>query len=132
MTRVVDVSNSASFEDAAVMKFFEASTRNLLAQNGPGRHRPAGNGGCPKAATPGEKLLRRTDKGSQSTPSSPTQFFEFLKQLADISSAARRAPPANERATPSTSSPPNAALCSCGPARHGLLRRSDRPIPAAK
>jgi hypothetical protein len=32
MTRVVDVSNSASFEDVAVMKSFEASTRNLLAQ----------------------------------------------------------------------------------------------------
>jgi hypothetical protein len=32
MTRVVDVSNSVSFEDVAVMKFFEASTRNLLAQ----------------------------------------------------------------------------------------------------
>jgi hypothetical protein len=31
MTRVVDVSNSASFEDAAEMKFFGASTRNLLA-----------------------------------------------------------------------------------------------------
>jgi hypothetical protein len=31
MTRVVDVSNFASFEDVAVMKFFEASTRNLLA-----------------------------------------------------------------------------------------------------
>src|SRR6185436_3118108 len=28
---VVDVSDSPSFEDAAVMKFFEASTRNLLA-----------------------------------------------------------------------------------------------------
>jgi len=32
MTRVVDVSNSASIEDAAVMKFIEALTRNLLAQ----------------------------------------------------------------------------------------------------
>jgi len=32
MTAVVDISNSASFEDAAVMKFFEASTRNLLAR----------------------------------------------------------------------------------------------------
>lgn len=29
---MVDVSNSASFEDVAVMKFFEVSTRNLLAQ----------------------------------------------------------------------------------------------------
>src|SRR5580704_11340420 len=28
---VVDVSNSPSWEDAAVMKFFETSTRNLLA-----------------------------------------------------------------------------------------------------
>jgi uncharacterized protein YbjT (DUF2867 family) len=28
---VVDVSNSPSFEDAAVMKFFTTSTRNLLA-----------------------------------------------------------------------------------------------------
>src|SRR5262245_28548687 len=28
---VVDVSNSPSFEDAAVMKFFETSSRNLLA-----------------------------------------------------------------------------------------------------
>src|SRR5262245_1400316 len=27
---VVDVSNSPSFEDAAVLKFFETSTRNLL------------------------------------------------------------------------------------------------------
>src|SRR6266536_2591807 len=28
---VIDVSNSPSFEDAAVLKFFETSTRNLLA-----------------------------------------------------------------------------------------------------
>ena len=32
MTRVVDVSNSASFEGVAAMKFLDASTRNLLAQ----------------------------------------------------------------------------------------------------
>jgi len=32
MTRVVDVSNSASFEDVAVMVFFETSSRNLFAQ----------------------------------------------------------------------------------------------------
>jgi hypothetical protein len=31
MTRVVDVSNSPSFEDAAVMKVFASSTHNLLA-----------------------------------------------------------------------------------------------------
>ena len=38
---VVDVSNSPSFEDAAVLKFFETSTRNLLsceASAGVGHH----------------------------------------------------------------------------------------------
>ena len=32
MTRVVGASNSPSFGDAAVLKFFQPSTRNLLAQ----------------------------------------------------------------------------------------------------
>jgi len=32
MTRVVDLSNFTFFEDATVMKFFQPSTRNLLAQ----------------------------------------------------------------------------------------------------
>ena len=31
---VVDVSNSPSFEDAAVMNFFQTSTRNLLSYEG--------------------------------------------------------------------------------------------------
>src|SRR4051812_33328940 len=38
---VVDVSNAPSWEDAAVMKFFDTSTRNLLATEakaGVGRH----------------------------------------------------------------------------------------------
>src|SRR5579862_6788473 len=38
---VVDVTNSPSWEDAAVLKFFETSTRNLLAQEaalGVGHH----------------------------------------------------------------------------------------------
>src|ERR1041385_8929363 len=38
---VIDVSNSPSFEDAAVLKFFETSTRNLLASEaaaGVGHH----------------------------------------------------------------------------------------------
>src|SRR5579862_2416348 len=33
---VVDVSNSPSWEDAAVLKFFETSTRNLLTYGGAG------------------------------------------------------------------------------------------------
>ena len=94
MTRVVDVSNSASFEDAAVMKFFEASTRNLLAREAAARvrHHVAlsvvgterlSESGCFRAKIAQEKLI----SGSSILFSivHATQFFEFLKQLADIS-----------------------------------------------
>ena len=94
MTRVVDVSNTASFEDVAVMKFFEASTRNLLAQEAAAgvRHHLAlsvvgterlSESGCFRAKIAQEKLI----SGSSILFSivHATQFFEFLKQLADIS-----------------------------------------------
>ena len=94
MTRVVDVSNSASFEDVAMMKFFEASTRNLLAQEAAAgvRHHVAlsvvgterlSESGYFRAKIAQEKLI----KGSSILYSivHATQFFEFLKQLGDIS-----------------------------------------------
>ena len=98
MTRVVDVSNSASFEDVAVMKFLDASTRNLLAQEAAAgvRHhvalsvveteRLSESGFRAKIAQ--EKLI----KGSSILYSivHATQFFEFLKQLADISFDGRK------------------------------------------
>jgi len=91
---VVDVSNSPSFEDAAVLKFFETSTRNLLtheAAAGVGHHVALSVVGTDRLSESGyfrakiaqEKLI----KGS-SIPYSivhATQFFEFLKGLADIS-----------------------------------------------
>src|SRR4051812_44369355 len=54
-TVVVDVSNSPSFEDAAVLEFFETSTRNLLAAEaaaGGGAHvalSGGGGGGVPES-----------------------------------------------------------------------------------
>ena len=94
MTRVVDVSNSASFEDLAVMKFFEASTRNLLTQEAAAgvRHHVAlsvvgterlSESGYFRAKIAHEKLI----KGSSILYSivHATQFLEFLKQLADVS-----------------------------------------------
>ena len=94
MTRVVDVLNSPSFGDAAVMKFFGASTRNLLAQEAAVgvRHHVAlsvvgterlSESGYFQANIAQEKLI----KGSSILYSivHTTQFFEFLKQLADIS-----------------------------------------------
>jgi len=91
---VVDVSNSPSWEDAAVLKFFETSTRNLLtseAAAGVGHHVALSVVGTDRLSESGyfrakmaqEKLI----KGS-SIPYSivqATQFFEFLKSLADIS-----------------------------------------------
>lgn len=91
---VVDVSNSPSWEDTAVLNFFETSTRNLLtyeAAAGVGHHVALSVVGTDRLAESGyfrakiaqEKLI----KGS-SIPYSivqATQFFEFLKGLADIS-----------------------------------------------
>jgi len=91
---VVDVSNSPSWEDAEVLKFFETSTRNLLkyeAAAGVGHHVALSVVGTDRLAESGymrakiaqEKLIQES-----SIPYSivhATQFFEFLKGLADIS-----------------------------------------------
>src|SRR5919112_4926946 len=53
---VVDVSNSPSFEDAAVLKFFETSTRNLLAAEdaaGVGHHVALSVVGCDRVPESG-------------------------------------------------------------------------------
>jgi uncharacterized protein YbjT (DUF2867 family) len=92
---VVDVSNSPSWDDAAVLNFFETSTRNLLtyeAAAGVGHHVALSVVGTDQLSESGyfrakiaqEKLIK-----SSSIPYSivhATQFFEFLKGLADISS----------------------------------------------
>src|SRR6201988_3305164 len=91
---VVDVSNSPSWEDAAVLKFFETSTRNLLtneAAAGVGHHVALSVGGTQRLAESGyfrakiaqEKLIK--ESSIPYTIVRATQFFEFLKGLADIS-----------------------------------------------
>ena len=89
---LVDVSNSPSFEDAAVLKFFETSTRNLLGAEAEARvgHHVAlsvvgterlSESGYFRAKIAQEKMI----KGS-SIPYSivhATQFFEFVKSIAD-------------------------------------------------
>ncbi len=93
---VVDVSNSPSWDDAVVLKFFETSTRNLLtyeAAAGVGHHAALSVVGTDRLSESGyfrakiaqEKLIKES-----SIPYSivhATQFFEFLKGLADISMA---------------------------------------------
>jgi len=91
---VVDVTNSPSWDDAAVLNFFETSTRNLLKyEEAAGvRHHIAlsvvgterlSESGFFRAKIAQEKLIK-----AGSIPYSiveATQFFEFLKGLADIS-----------------------------------------------
>ena len=91
---VVDVSNSPSWDDAAVLNFFQTSTRNLLAHEASAtvRHHVAlsvvgtdrlSESGYFRAKIAQEKLIKES-----SIPYSivhATQFFEFLKGLADIS-----------------------------------------------
>jgi uncharacterized protein YbjT (DUF2867 family) len=91
---VVDVSNSPSWEDAAVLKFFETSTRNLLTHEAAAKvgHHVAlsvvGTGrlsesGYFRAKIAQEKLI--TESSIPYSIVHATQFFEFLKGLADIS-----------------------------------------------
>ncbi len=90
---VVDVSNSPSFEDEAAMKFFQTSTRNILAAEakaGVRHHVVLSVVGVERlAATNGyfrAKLAQETLVRSSGIPFSivhATQFFEFLKGIAD-------------------------------------------------
>ena len=89
---VVDVSNSPSFEDAAVLNFFQTSTRNLLAAEAAEgvRHHVALSvvgterlleSGYFRAKIAQEELIK-----SGPIPYSivhATQFFEFVKGIAD-------------------------------------------------
>jgi uncharacterized protein YbjT (DUF2867 family) len=88
---VVDVSNSPSFEDAAVLHFFETSTRNLLtaeAQAGVGHHVALSVVGTERLTDSGyfrAKIAQETLIRESSIPYSiihATQFFEFVKSIA--------------------------------------------------
>ena len=89
---VVDVSNSPSFEDVAVMNFFETSTRNLLsyeAAAGVGHHVALSivgsdrlpDSGYLRAKVAQEKLIKEGPIPYSIIHS--TQFFEFVKRIAD-------------------------------------------------
>ena len=89
---VVDVSNSPSFEDAAVLNFFRTSTTNILqAEAAAGvRHHVAlsvvgtdrlSESGYMRAKIAQEKLIEQS--GVPYSIVHATQFFEFLKSIAD-------------------------------------------------
>jgi uncharacterized protein YbjT (DUF2867 family) len=87
---VVDVSNSPSFEDTAVLKFFETSTRNLLAAEAAAgvRHHVAlsivgadrlPGSGYLRAKVAQENLIKAS--GIPFSILRSTQFFEFMGRI---------------------------------------------------
>ncbi len=91
---VVDVSNSPSWEDTAVMNFFETSTQNLLAYEaaaGVGHHVALSVVGSERLVESGyfrAKIAQENLITGSSIPHSivrATQFYEFVKGIADFS-----------------------------------------------
>jgi uncharacterized protein YbjT (DUF2867 family) len=89
---VIDVSNSPSFERAAVLEFFETSTRNLLAaevEAGVGHHVAVSIVGTERMPDNGyfaakiaqEQLIEKS--GIPFSLVHATQFFEFTRGIAD-------------------------------------------------
>ena len=89
---VVDVSNSPSFEDTAVLEFFRTSTGNLLAAEtaaGVGHHVALSvvgserqpDSGYMRAKVAQEKLIR--DSQIPYSIVHATQFYEFIGRIAD-------------------------------------------------
>ena len=92
---VIDLANSPSFEDKAVLEFFETSGRNLLPAEGAAgvRHHVAlsivgidrTDNGYFRAKVAQEKLIEAS--GIHYTIIRSTQFLEFLGAIADSSAA---------------------------------------------
>ena len=89
---VVDVTNASSWEDKAVLEFFETSTRNVLAteaKTGVGHHIALSIVGCDQL--PASGYLRAKVAQEELIKASPipytivraTQFFEFVGGIAD-------------------------------------------------
>ena len=149
---VVDVTNSPSWEDAAVLKFFETSTRNLLANEataGVGHHVALSVVGTDRLLESGffrAKLAQENLIKGSSIPYTivrATQFFEFVKQIADFSTVGNqvRLPPAlfqpmagddvaSSLAGVATNSPVNGTVEIGGPERFGLDEAARRDLAA--
>jgi uncharacterized protein YbjT (DUF2867 family) len=96
---VVDVTNSPSWEDSAVLDFFERSTRNLLTYEkaaGVGHHVALSVVGTERLLESGffrAKIAQENLIKASPVPYSilrATQFFEFAKNIADFSTAGNK------------------------------------------
>ncbi len=102
---VIDVTNSPSWEDAEVLKFFETSTRNLLAfeaAEGVSHHVALSVVGTERLLESGFFRAKLAQENLIKASKNPytivraTQFFEFVKQIVDYSTEGNivRIPPA--------------------------------------
>jgi uncharacterized protein YbjT (DUF2867 family) len=102
---VVDVTNSPSFEDAAVLSFFQTSARNLLpaeAAAGVGHHVALSVVGADRLPDSGYMRAKVAQEKTIKAATVPytivraTQFFEFIGGIADGSTEGKtvRLPPA--------------------------------------
>jgi uncharacterized protein YbjT (DUF2867 family) len=89
---VIDVANSPSFEDAAVLEFFETSTSNLLAEEekaGVGHHVGLSIVGTERPPVRGYFRAKNVQENLITESPVPysivhaTQFFEFTRGIAD-------------------------------------------------
>jgi uncharacterized protein YbjT (DUF2867 family) len=149
---VVDVTNSPSWEDAAMLRFFETSTRNLLAYEaaaGVGHHIALSVVGTERLLESGFFRARLAQEDLIKASKNPytivraTQFFEFVKQIVDYSTSGNvvRIPPAliqpmaaddvaNAVAGAATSAPMNGTIEIGGPEQFRLDELARRFLAA--
>jgi uncharacterized protein YbjT (DUF2867 family) len=128
---VIDLANSPSFEDKAVLEFFETSGRNLLAAEAAAgvRHHVAlsivavdrTDNGYFRAKVAQEKLVESS--GIPYTIIRSTQFLEFLRGIADSSADgdAVRLPPVLFQPIAADDVAANVADVALAPPRNGIV-----------
>src|ERR1700755_3078681 len=128
---VIDLENSPSFEDKAVLEFFETYGRNLLAAEAAAcvRHHVAlsivgidrSDNGYFRAKVAQEKLIKTS--GIPYTIVRSTQFLEFLRGIADMSADGNlvRLPPALLQPIASDDVAANVADVALAPPRNGIV-----------
>jgi uncharacterized protein YbjT (DUF2867 family) len=128
---VIDLANSPSFEDKAVLEFFETSGRNLLAAEAAAnvRHHIAlsivaidrTDNGYFRAKAAQEKLIETS--GIPYTIIRSTQFLEFLRGIADSSADGNRVrlPPVLFQPIAADDVAANVADVALAPPRNGIV-----------
>jgi uncharacterized protein YbjT (DUF2867 family) len=127
---VVDVTNSPSFEDKAVLEFFQTSTRNILAAEAAAgvRHHVAlsvvgadliPDSGYMRAKVAQERLIQAS--GVPYTILRATQFFEFLGAIAGPGADTVRLPDAPMQPLAADDVAAALADVAVGPPANGVL-----------